>query len=136
MRAKYYVYWNLHKKCYSVRFRGRVIHHLDRLIGVNVTFRVSQAGRKRVLREQVKNVHAFAVCDDIIDWDQSPIWSHPTRNKIRYDPYENATFVDKNSRPVHSADIVKMETESAVFIVPSNPGNTIQTKIVPVLSIY
>jgi hypothetical protein len=113
-----------------------VIHRLDRLIGVNVTFRVSQAGRKRVLREQTKNVHAFAVCDDIIDWDQSPVWSYPTRNKIRYDPYEHTTFVDKNSRPVHSADIVKMETESALFIVPSNPGNSIQTKIVPVLSIY
>jgi len=147
MRAKYYVYWNLHKKCYSVRFRGRVIHRLDRLIGVNVTFRVSEAGRKRVLREQVKNVHAFAVCDTIVfcnGYRSNACYTHWERvltnkspkNLATYNPYENATFVDKNSRPVHSADIVKMETESAVFIVPSNPGNSIQTRIVPVLSIY
>ncbi len=138
MKAKYYVYWNLHKKCYSVRFRGRVIHHLDRLIGVNATFRVSQAGRKRVLREQSKNVHAFVVCDDIIfsqkDMIDSPYSFY--RNKVTYNPYENTTFVDKNSQPVYSADGVKMETEEALFIVPSNPGNAIQTNTVPVLSIY
>jgi hypothetical protein len=141
MKAKYYVYWNLHKKCYSVRFRGRVIHHLDRLIGVNATFRVSQVGRQRVLREQSKNVHAFVVCDDIVFWQErwpnditDNLYGRP--NKVTYNPYENATFVDKKSQPVYSADIVKMETEEAVFIVPSNPGNSIQTNTVPVLSIY
>jgi len=54
------VYWNLHKKCYSVRHKGKVIAHLDRVALRDVEWIVQPAGREKVLSEKRKNVHAFA----------------------------------------------------------------------------
>ena len=55
------VYFNLHKKTFSVRScrTGRVIHHTDKVHIANPEFVVRKAGRERVLREGKKNVHAF-----------------------------------------------------------------------------
>lgn len=55
------VYWNLHKKCWSVRRAGgRVLYHASAVTLDDVTWVVQPAGRARVLREGKKNVHAFA----------------------------------------------------------------------------
>jgi hypothetical protein len=89
--AKVEVYWNLHKKVFSVRarsgeHRGRVIAHVDRFTLVNATFAVSEAGRKRVLAEQRKNVHAFVRGE----------WAEQTNarmSKVTYNPYRYETFV-------------------------------------------
>lgn len=58
------VYFNLHRKCFSIRAmegpaKGRVVAHADDVILGRVSFRVSEAGRQRVIRERRKNVHAF-----------------------------------------------------------------------------
>ena len=56
------VYRNLHKKCFSVRHKGKVVMHLqdhEQLALTNVKFVVQPAGRAKVLRERKKNVHAF-----------------------------------------------------------------------------
>ena len=56
------VYRNLHKKCFSVRHKGKVVMHLqdhEQLSLTNVKFVVQPAGRAKVLREKKKNVHAF-----------------------------------------------------------------------------
>lgn len=54
------VYRNLHNGKFSVRDRKtkRVIAHCDEVTLAGAVFRVSQAGRERVLRERRKNVHA------------------------------------------------------------------------------
>lgn len=57
------VYFNLHRKCFSVRARdgadrGKVIAHVRGIVLRDVAFKVSEAGRQRVLRERRKNVHA------------------------------------------------------------------------------
>jgi len=59
------VYFNLTKKLYSIRARegqhkGRVIGHCKSVVMQNVSFKVSQASRNRVLRDKQKNVHAVA----------------------------------------------------------------------------
>lgn len=62
--AKVEVYYNLHRKCLSVRSRitgptyGKVLAHVDHIVLRDVEFKVSEAGRRRVIREQRKNVHA------------------------------------------------------------------------------
>ncbi len=61
-----YVYFNLHRKCFSIKalegaMKGRVIAHRDNVLLFHTTFKVSQAGRERVIREKRKNVHAFSV---------------------------------------------------------------------------
>lgn len=58
------VYLNLHKTGFlSVRAaegpdKGRVVGHVSAIELDGCTFRVSEAGRQRVIRERQKNVHA------------------------------------------------------------------------------
>jgi hypothetical protein len=58
------VYFNLHKKVYSIRgrsgfYKGRVRYHAKALEITYPTFVVQPAGRAKVLKEKRKNVHAF-----------------------------------------------------------------------------
>ena len=55
------VYFNLHKKTFSVRSAksGKVLLHTDEVHIENPEFVVRQSGRNRVLSEGRKNVHAF-----------------------------------------------------------------------------
>ena len=64
MRA--FVYYNLHKNCLSLKAlegpnRGRVVAHARSVSLDDAAFKVSEAGRQRVLRERAKNVHAGVV---------------------------------------------------------------------------
>lgn len=61
-----FVYWNLHRRCWSLRAthgvsKGKVIAHADLLMLTHVQPKVSEAGRRRVIAEGVKNVHAGLV---------------------------------------------------------------------------
>jgi len=53
------IYFNLHKRVFSVRHKGRVIEHVKSAIVRRPKFVVQAAGRAKVLREKKKNVHAF-----------------------------------------------------------------------------
>lgn len=88
------VYWNLHKKLFSLRQSGKVIAHMGKLCLTDVTFHVQPAGRERVRREGKKNVHAYVkgnydgvmlanLTDDDLE-DARP---------ITYNPYKYDTFV-------------------------------------------
>jgi len=61
-----FVYFNLHKKLWSVRAlegpcKGRVIAYGKYVLLADAKGKVSQAGRERVLRENRNNVHAGIV---------------------------------------------------------------------------
>jgi hypothetical protein len=93
-----YVYFNLHKKVWSVRAlegenKGRVIQHTTSLCLANCVFKVSEAGRQRVLRERQKNVHA-GITGTLLD---APPPEVNFDRRITYDPYKYATFVDANT---------------------------------------
>jgi hypothetical protein len=81
------VYWNLHRNCYSVQQNGLVVCHADKIELKNVTFKVSEAGRQRVLKERKKNVHAFVT--GYLD-EQFADRYHDI--KIVYNPYEYDSF--------------------------------------------
>ena len=53
------VYWNLHKRCFSVCERGRVIAHTDHVTLRNAHFVLQRSGYERTVREKVKSVHAW-----------------------------------------------------------------------------
>ena len=99
MKAKHKVYYNLHKKCLSIMLRGKVLEHSTEFFLKDVEFKVSQAGRSRVLKEQRKNVHAF-VCgtpDDGWPIDQN-------ERKVTYNPYKYNSFVYSDTfEPVYKA---------------------------------
>lgn len=102
---KVFVYFNLHKKVFSVKAlegpqKGRVVAHRDRVFLTDVVFKVSEAGRQRVLREQRKNVHAGVVGQ----WTDEYVSSIYGGKSVTYNPYKYRTFVFKNTEtPIHSA---------------------------------
>lgn len=67
LQPKIYAYRNLNQKCWSIKYRGLVVAHTPTAFMWDVEFVVNEAGRQRVIREGVKNVHAYVACelDDI-----------------------------------------------------------------------
>lgn len=117
--TKVFAYRNLHRQCWSVKalegpLKGRVIYHASDLTLGWCDFKVSQAGRQRVLREQKKNVHAGVVgylteCGEIttdgIDLDVP----------VTYNPYKYDSFVDARCEvPVTSALFVNLDSKGKV----------------------
>ena len=107
---KVFVYFNLHKKCFSIKalegqFKGLVIGHTNSVLLSDVTFRVSQAGRSRVLAEKRKNVHA-GVAGHMADSG-----AHDVHNRymmmgtaITYNPSKYTSVVQRSTeQPVHNA---------------------------------
>jgi hypothetical protein len=99
---KVFVYFNLHRKCFSIKAlegpdKGRVVAHRDGVLLFDGTFKVSEAGRQRVLRERKKNVHAGVVGrwhetiqgTDITTINPVTINAGP----VTYNPYKYDTFV-------------------------------------------
>lgn len=88
------VYRNLHKNCFSVRRNGRVVKHLhddENLVLKNVRFVVQPAGRKKVLDQKRKNVHAFV--RGTVAFEQRPIDRLYVPNmQITYNPYKYDKF--------------------------------------------
>jgi hypothetical protein len=105
------VYYNLHKKTFSIQYKSLVIAHADYVKLKNVEFRVRQGGKEKVRAEMSKNVHAFVI-GDLIDFKpyQSTDIPSPSGSKsITYDPYKYDTFVYKDSEePVMNAREVEM----------------------------
>ena len=95
------VYFNLHKKVFSVRHKGKVIAHVCNAMLKDVTYVVQPAGRAKVLRERKKNVHAFARGELI---RRLPVVNYQG-NLAKYNPYKAATFVDKDDEPLYNSDI-------------------------------
>lgn len=67
----------------------RLYAHLPNVHLVDVTWKVSEAGRQRVLREKRKNVHAFAIGTMVSILD---IRDGVERRGVRYNPYEGPYF--------------------------------------------
>lgn len=104
-----FVYFNLHKKRWSVRAlegdqKGLVIAHCDEVWLRNATTRVSEKGRQRVLRERRKNVHAGIVGE----WCEAQ--EGFSGRQITYDPYRFASFVFRDDHsPCPGAEMIKMQ---------------------------
>lgn len=119
---KVFVYFNLHRKCFSIKAlegndKGRVVAHRNKVVLDNVTFKVSEAGRQRVLKEQRKNVHAGVVGN----WDERS-YDHVTIDQhimlgsaITYNPYKYDSFVHKHGEHrIDTARTVALFTNNKV----------------------
>lgn len=103
---KVFVYFNLHKKCFSIKAlegdcKGRVVAHRTALTLHDVTFKVSEAGRQRVLRERKKNVHAGVVGH----WHgYDHLTADACTTSVTYNPYKFDSFVyASDSAPIKQA---------------------------------
>lgn len=103
------VYWNLHKNCFSVRFKGRVIRHANSLHLSNAKFVVRESGRQRVLREGRKNVHAFV--RGILEESYEATCKG---ERVTYNPYKFSTFVkaENTNVEVKEAEVALLTTNS------------------------
>ncbi len=99
------VYWNLRKRTWSVRAKDTrlVIDHKDSILLKDAILSVKQGGRERVLREQQKNVHAFAI-GEVMDLDRL---IYPYNNQVNYNPYKYTSFVRADTEePIYEPDHV------------------------------
>ena len=88
-----------------------MVAHADAVYMEGCTFKVSKAGRQRVLREQRKNVHAGVVgVVKPFPTDQSDPSNYVG---VKYNPYKYRTFVkaDNPAIPVASADICWLDAD-------------------------
>lgn len=97
---KVFIYFNLHRKLFSVKAlegksKGRVVAHVDSAMVYGATFKVSEAGRQRVLREKRKNVHAGVVGEWFGGGQLLAGHMARTATPITYNPYKYSTFVNK-----------------------------------------
>lgn len=96
--GKVFVYFNLHRKVWSVKAlsgpqRGRVIAHVRSIALTDCAFRVSEAGRQRVLRERRKNVHA-GVVGRLQEWHAAPVSIQSEGIRVTYNPYVGPHFTE------------------------------------------
>ena len=112
-----YIYWNLHKKTWSVRQSGKIVGHSDLIFLKDCRFLVGKAGQARVRAEKKKNVHAGVSGYLAMNGEYNiHIEHHMDRSCwVMYNPYKHDTFVqrtgvcdDKYPIPVTEAGWVKM----------------------------
>jgi hypothetical protein len=96
------VYFNLHKMVFSVKDQktGLVIGHTPVISLEGCEFKVSEAGRQRVLKEGRKNVHAYVTGYYVSDQEGTET------EKAYYNPRTVKTFIDSNEQPLHEAKTV------------------------------
>ena len=110
-----FVYFNLHKKCFSVKDvkTGLVIAHTDKIELEEATFKVSEAGRQRVLAEKRKNVHAgvrgkYVGTPKVIDFSEP---------EATYNPYKYDSFVNKaTEEKLEKASTVKLSNKKVFYV--------------------
>lgn len=113
---KVFVYFNLHKKVFSIKalegeYKGRVIAHRRQLMLYDAVFKVSEAGRQRVLKECRKNVHAGVVGN----WVNELI-SVDNRTQVTYNPYKYDSFVTKHDeQPIKNANVAYL-VDKQIFV--------------------
>ena len=107
-----FVYRNLHRKCYSVKFleTSRVLFHTNDITLINVKFRVGKAGRERVLRTRQKNVHAGVIgyIADVSLIGQT--------SKVTYNPYKYSSFVRQDESSIVEAKIAHIDASGITAI--------------------
>ena len=126
-----YVYRNLHKNCWSVRQDGLIVKHTKEVSLKDARFLVGQSGRKKVLKERRKNVHAgisgylmgFRESHKdmrgipVINVPRSPALAFfPNSSEVVYNPYKYNTFVKVQDRTaVKNAGYASLSIDNGVF---------------------
>jgi hypothetical protein len=109
LNTKVRVYRNLHNKKYSIQSyiegKGwRVVRHVEQIDLGAVTFKVNDAGRERVRRENRKNVHAYI--EGLLVFIPDPYEFYDCSHRVAYDPYTMETFEADTGRtwePIYKA---------------------------------
>jgi len=101
----------------SVKIPGQRIEYTSAVTLSGVTFRVSEAGRQRCIREGVRNVHAWVVgTEGVRISGQAPQPRPEGFRQALYDPWKGSTFVDAETlEPVLSARYAVMSGKNVYY---------------------
>jgi len=117
------IYYNFHKKLYSVQEkvdgRWKVVEHTNNINLINVTFKVSEAGRQRVIKEKRKNVHAAMIGERFPFIPKSFVY----RDEVSYNPYKSPYFMVKSEdKPLDKAKYVQIVDGKVIAMIPEFEG--------------
>lgn len=95
------VYWNIPKKCFSIRSKGKVVDHRSFLIMKDCEYHVNENGRKKVIETKRKNVHAY-IKGTLLEESSSEYLQIATealfhKSFIEYNPYVHTKFKNKKT---------------------------------------
>jgi hypothetical protein len=114
--TKVRVYRNLRNQLLSVQSNiggsWLVVGHVESLLLYDAEFKVSEAGRKRVIEQKRKNVHAF-VYGELADIDTDVVL--PT--KAFYNPYKYKTFVTESLGRVDAVNCASISSVKGITIL-------------------
>lgn len=120
------VYRNLHKDCYSVRKKGKVIAYETRLFLLDATFAVQPAGRQKVLDQKRKNVHAF-VRGNFKIYPEDLTVPLETSKLVSYNPYKFGYFYFvETGLPIYEAPLAYFN-DKGVYVWTQNDFNPFLT---------
>lgn len=113
------VYWNYKHRCYSIFQAGAVRASAKTVRLKDAEFRVREGGRQKMIREQRKIIHAYAI-GKLVDFvhpdDKHDIESLDGRGAF-YDPYRFASFVAcDNNEAIDYADLVQFDETGTHFV--------------------
>ena len=111
------IYFNLHKKVFSIRNKGKVVEHATAVTVTYPKFIVQPAGRAKVLRDKVKNVHAFVRTNSMwtVETDLNYEFCEPflPKERVKYNPYMAGTFVSCDTGDaVYQAEIAYLTIDN------------------------
>jgi hypothetical protein len=117
------VYYNFHKKLFSVQEKvngkWKVVEHTNNIFIRNASFKVSEAGRLRVIKEMRKNVHAKIVGERFPFIPKSFVY----RDEVSYNPYKGPNFmVVKEQKPLDWAKYVTIIDGKVIALIPEFQG--------------
>ena len=129
------VYFNLHRKLWSVvdLSTGLVVEHVNEIAIANPVFTVQPAGRRKVIQQQRKNVHAFVRGQRVerpqVDSDGVAVYYNPYKCCQDCGTLElcagldtcRASFVTKpEGAPIHGADVATLSGRSVTAYTVGN----------------
>jgi hypothetical protein len=125
-------YWNFRKKKFSIqkKLNGRwlVVAYSNSFMLKDATFKVSESGRQRVIKNKSKNVHAY-IYGTLVESGMgiSGDSKHNLPMKITYNPYKYNSFISTNltihTLKVKSAWCVKFGKEVTAAYVETEKYN-------------
>ncbi len=112
-----FVYYNLHRHLWSIKAmegpqKGLVIGHSPTVLLSNARGKVSEAGRRRVLRDKQKNVHA-GIVGTLVHTEAEGYF--PGLTEVTYNPYKYETFVDKDTEEAYGGSKFAYMTNRRVY---------------------
>jgi hypothetical protein len=123
IHEKVRIYRNLNNGRMSIQAKVReswkVVGHVQNAILQDVQFRISEAGRQRVIRDGCKNVHAWGEGILLAEFDTSI----NAAIDLTYNPYLNATFIQRDTDiPIMQCRFLVVRS-NRVYVTPDAIGD-------------